>query len=132
MELTASNVHTVLVDCLRPGLTNETTTVEGIINSFRFSVDKLKYYSKSINKMLDQLPFEFREDKGGGWSFLQAGITNKGIQWGDQREMEILFALGLAIGSVITTVPRKEWKTLPGGMPYYAVLNEEHRHPIPD
>jgi hypothetical protein len=71
--------------------------------------------------LLNELPSSFKKDIGGGWSFLQACETKDGVQWGEHRNMEQLFVLGMALGKVRYCLPRDLWQVLPGGMPYLVI-----------
>ena len=70
--------------------------------------------------MLSDLPAEFHQEWGGGWSFLNACRTRSGKQW-THVEMEKLFVLGLGIEMVVCCLDREFWSSLPGGVPYYMV-----------
>ena len=73
--------------------------------------------------MLENLPLDFQENSGGGMSFLKACDDQEGNQWtGLHRRMEELFVLGTGLGKVKCLMPRELWAALPGGMPYYVVL----------
>ena len=72
--------------------------------------------------MLSHLPTGFHKSGGGGWSFLQACQDDNDVQWtGEHRTMDMLFALGQALGYVALALPREMWAALPGGMPYFVV-----------
>ncbi len=124
MKLTANNVTTILRDCLfKDGESQDNPIfVEGLVSDFGFHPKRIESHKENIIDMLSQLPENFRIDKGGGWSFLQACDDNNGNQWGEHRNMEALFVLGLAIQKVKLVTPKEMWPALPGGMPYYAIL----------
>jgi len=125
MKLTSENVENVFMDSLCPTLEfdGEGITVEGIIANYRFDARKIKQYENDIESMLSELPDEFKEDVGGGWSFLNSCVDRNGHQWTDfHQRMEQLFCLGLATGKVVCQTTRDLWKILPGGMPYYMIL----------
>jgi hypothetical protein len=123
MELTSKNVSEVFSDCLFKDGEDTTFAVkaEGIINDFGFNPERLVSHKEEIKSMLLQLPKEFKQSSGGGMSFLQACMDEKGYQWGEHRDMEQLFALGIAAELCICLMPRELWIALPGGMPYYVV-----------
>lgn len=135
MELTAANVEATLVDCLPKGTSEEaqaeiekgTVVVgEGIVRSYALVKDKLEEHRGEIRDMLGQLPYAFRLTIGGGWSFLQACMTEKGDQWtGMHQTMDQLFILGVATEQAKLLVPRDKWDMLPGGMPYYQILDTD-------
>lgn len=130
MELTAANVEVALRDCLFTDDISEeermakTVKVEGILHDFGFDPVKLAKNKEDILSMLLQLPDEFMQSKGGGWTFLNACYRQDQVQWtGLHLIMEYLFVLGMAIGKVRLCVPREVWNWFPGGMPYYVVLD---------
>lgn len=99
--------------------------VEGILNKFGFHPERLESHRTEIEEMLMQLPDEFKQSIGGGWSFLQACMDRDGNQWtGLHRRMDQLFSLGIALGKVKNQLPRELWEALPGGMPYFVVLDK--------
>lgn len=129
----ADVVDTLVRECLyrpdeieTPGEPPEGAIVaEGIIANFGFNPDRLEANRDEIVEQLSTLPIEFftgERGGGGGWSFLQACLDNKGEQWtGFHPTMEALFALGMAIDVVACPMPREFWEVLPGGVPYYVV-----------
>lgn len=127
MKLTAQNLEAVFIDRLfkegedasNPAMAN------GIVSNFGFHRERLASHADDIQTMLDELPDDFREGKGGGMSFLNACMTRDGHQWGEHRNMEQLFALGTASGKAKLLMPRDMWGFLPGGMPYYSVVATE-------
>lgn len=96
--------------------------IKGVINGYLLNPDRVKEKKPQIDAMLVQLPDEFMKSKGGGWSFLQACETRDGELWGQHVDIEALVVLGIAAGSVEYLAPREMWGSLPGGMPYFAVL----------
>lgn len=131
MELTAINVHDVMEYCedrdpfgLRPVWADDAgplVWVDGIVNRFRLSGNRLEEKRADIEAMLRQLPPQFMVAGGGGWSFLQACLRADSVHWGEHPDMERLFALGLGIGVVVEPLPREIWNALPGSMPYYVI-----------
>lgn len=131
MELTSANVEAVLVDCLfKDGIPQDemmakAVLVEGIMNKWGFDPEKLEKHRQDIWDMLNQLPDEFFQTKGGGMSFLNACVNKAGEQWGEHPSMDKLFSLGQGIKAVQCALPRDFWSALPGGMPYYTVLDKK-------
>ena len=129
--ITAEKVSEIFEDCL---FENEEVIegkpiiapveVEGIISRFGFHPDRIKKHTEEIIELLNELPDTFKEKSGGGWSFLQACNDNKGRQWGEHNNMEQLVSLGIAIGKVKYCMPKEMWSILPGGMPYFVILEE--------
>lgn len=126
-KLTAERVEAVFMDCLfRDG---EDTTAHVLANGITVTVGfhpgRLGGHKADIEEMLSQLPDPFMKSKGGGYSFLSACEDRNGVQWGQHRNMEQLFQLGIGIGKVICLMPRDMWSVLPGGMPYYVVEDDK-------
>ncbi len=133
MELTDSNVESVVKDCLydddevrnlKSGeLPQGMVVVESLTaTKFGFNPERLNKRKDDIKSMLSQLPDEFMQGKGDGWSFLNACTRKDGTQWtGSHRIVDILFVLGQAIGCAKITLDRSLWMLLPGGVPYFIV-----------
>jgi len=97
--------------------------VEAIVNNFVFHSERVKKYTDEIVSFLDELPDKFKSSIGGGWSFVNACMDKHGNQWGEHRNMEQLFALGIAIGKAKFMIPRRMWSIFPGGVPYVAYMD---------
>lgn len=121
--LTADNVRIVFENCLYNE--GEDTTghipVEAVINKFGLNPARVESNKCRIGTLLDQLPDDFKVSGGGGMSFLQACLTQKGDQWGEHVNIEQLLVLGIAAGYAKFLLSRNMWDILPGGMPYFAV-----------
>ncbi len=125
-ELTSQNVTDIFKKCLCSGSEpdSEIIVVEGIVSSAEFSEGKIEEHKHEILEMLLQLPEEFMASKGGGWSFLNACLTNTGSMWTSLHQvMEQLFLLGMGAELVVCLTPRDIWYAFPGGVPYYQVLD---------
>ena len=122
--LTPSRVQEILVECLfKEGEPTENHVVgEGVMFSAGLHPERLAAHKEEILSLLHQLPDDFREDKGGGWSFLQACMTRDGRQWGEHRNIDELLVLGTATGQAKILSLRETWGLLPGGMPYFSVV----------
>lgn len=100
--------------------------VEGIVWNVVFKKSKLDEHADLIMRMLLELPIPFRQSGGGGWSFLNACDDRHGNQWtGFHETMGMLFMLGQGIDKVTCPLPRDMWNVLPGGMPYYIIMDRE-------
>ena len=121
MKLNPDRVTKVVRECLFRDGEDSTVRVEvqGIMNQFGFHPGRLEEHREEIVSMLEELPDQFREELGGGWSFLKACMDRHGEQWGNHPDMELLFVLGIGIGRVRCVLPREQWNLFPGGMPYY-------------
>ena len=99
--------------------------VDGITRKFGFHPERIAARKAEIIELLNELPSQFHEKMGGGWSFMKACVDRHGTQWtGMQLRVEELFCLGMAVHRVVCLVPRDLWPALPGGMPYYMVTEE--------
>ena len=130
MELTSDNVQQTMRKCLFQDNedTSKAVKISGIAATYGFNPDSLEKNKKDISDMLSQLPTQFHQGTGDGWSFLNACDDNKGNQWtGLHSVMDELFCLGLGIKRVRYLMPREMWTALPGGMPYLVVLKEEEK-----
>ena len=132
--LTAENVEATYAACLYTDeetagwdgtaetLPEGTIVTEGVISQTGFHGGRIEEHRQDILDMLADLPHSFRADAGGGWSFLNACMTENGEQWtGFHQTQDRLFQLGMAIGAVKYALPRSMWEVLPGGMPYLVV-----------
>lgn len=102
--------------------TDNAVRVEGIVHSFGYHPERLESHREEIRAMLKELPEQFQETGGGGWSFLQLCVDKNGRQWGEHLYMEALICLAMGLGMAKCQMPREIWPVLPGGMPYYVVL----------
>ena len=120
--LTAEMVEQTFAACIA----DEGIEVEGIVHSVIFDKGRIADHADLIASLLFELPEQFRQSSGGGWSFLNACDDRNGNQWtGLHQTMEQLFLLGLAAGLVECQLPRDMWEILPGGMPYYVVKDSQ-------
>ena len=84
MDLTNENVEAVFKDCLNEN--DDHIMVRGITMNAGLSDVRVARHRADIDAMLDQLPEEFHEGAGGGWSFLNACNDRMGRQWtGEHR-----------------------------------------------
>jgi hypothetical protein len=83
---------------------------------------------ESVREILSQLPVAFME-KNGGASALKATVNADNYRWGDARNVDELVTLGVGCGYVEFLSPRGSWKNLPGGVPYFKVLEERKEVP---
>ena len=135
MELTAENVNETFMKCLfkddeikdlKEGEIPEGAVLtKGVMAHVGFHPERLEQEKNNISAMLMQLPKQFREKEGGGWSFLNACNNKDGDQWTDfHKTMDELVCLGIGSGYVEFQLPREMWKMLPGGVPYFMI--KEH------
>jgi hypothetical protein len=124
--LTAKRVVEILTGCLFSDDENikEYVKAGSIMHTFAFDPGKLRQYKDEIIMLLNELPEGFKAEVGGGQSFLNACVDKHGNHWAEHPTMDALFSLGIAIGKVTVPFPRKMWRSLPGGVPYYIILSE--------
>ena len=125
LVLDPEKVEAIFLDCvLKEGERDPNLIVaEGIVidHTVAFSPERVENHRDQIEKLLDELPDDFKIT-GGGMSFLRAGEDKHGHQWtGLQIRMEQLIQLGIAIGKAEYQLPRDVWAVLPGGVPYILV-----------
>lgn len=127
-KLTSEKVHQIMLDSLYDSEStnyDDAILVEGITMNIGFNPVKLNSHYDEIIGLLNELPEQFHEEIGGGWSFLEACVDKNGNHWGEHRNMEELFLLGMAIEKVIYLFPREMWCILPGGVPYLMIKKDE-------
>lgn len=121
MELTSENVESILKECLAgddPDF-GSPVEVEGIVNNYLLDAWKVESHREDIKSMVEQLPTEFLQDGGGGWSFLNLCMRADGVQWtGLHWVQEMLYALANVLGMAKIQLPREIWSALPGNVPY--------------
>lgn len=124
LPLTAARVEEIFMDCLFKD--GEATDVhvpgEGVMLRVGFHPERLAGHRDAIRALLQCLPDEFHDNKGGGTSFLNACMTREGEQWAEHRNIDQLLALGVATGQATVLLPRSMWGALPGGVPYFSVV----------
>lgn len=130
MELTAKNVEEIFTQALftkdediADPRYNNIMNGEAVMATYGFNGNRLEPRKEDVRAMLMQLPDNFFQSKGGGWSFLQACMRSDGVQWGEHRSIDMLVALGNALGLVKFALPRDMWEVLPGGMPYFIIID---------
>lgn len=126
-KLNSAAVEKVFMDCLFNEGEDTTNHVvsDGIVTKVGFNPRRLEAHREEVLEMLIELPDEFKQSGGGGWSFLNACMTKDGRQWGEHSNMEQLFQLGNALGLSAWQMPRDMWNILPGGMPYVVVKDKQ-------
>lgn len=126
-KITAKKVNSIFLKCLfkEEEETANQIQAQGIVTNVGFHPERLRSHKEEIAVLLNELPENFRQSGGGGWSFLQACDDKHGNQWtGLHRDMEQLFLMGLATSQVVCLMPKDMWEALPGGMPYYMITSE--------
>lgn len=126
-RLTAENVERIFIACLGSHMDcgKDMVKVRGITFSVLLKKDALAQHTDEIVATLEELPPQFHEHHGGGYTFLSGHLTRDDRQWGEHTHVEQLIVLGIGIGRVKFPLPRNMWDTLPGGMPYFMVTTEQ-------
>ena len=127
-KLNAKRVNEIVIDCLfrdnELGDTSKAVLAPCIIHTFGFHPERLEQHKQEIIELLEELPATFKtqgEGHGGGMSFLNACVDKHDEFWGEHKDMEALFGLGIAVGYARFVMPPQFWSAFPGGMPYIAV-----------
>lgn len=90
-KLTPQRVTAVFIDCLFSDGEDTSKHVEakGITVDVGFDPERLTSHKSEIEEMLNELPNEFQQSGGGGWTFLNACNDKNGHQWTDlQRTVQ--------------------------------------------
>jgi hypothetical protein len=132
--LRADVVHNIFVDCLyredeMRGISihelAESAHGHGVVHKVvPLHPERLATHKEEINDLLDELHNDFKE----GMSFLKMPFDKHNHQWGEHPNCEELLILGDAIGRIEFCLPRDMWSALPGGVPYFFLLDREGNH----
>lgn len=130
-KLSADRVSRTFRECLfteeeaaAPGAKATAVVGDGVMHKIGFHPARLAAADTAIAEMLGELPSEFMAAAGGGWSFLNACNDRHGDLWtGKHATIDLLLSLGLASGRCQYVMPREMWSILPGGMPYFVVVD---------
>lgn len=130
-KLTAGKVHAIVKDSMYkdaelagkpPGAVPEDAiVVEGIVRTFSFHPERLMSHRQEVEELLAELPLKFREENGGGWTFLNMVLDKDDYQWGEQVSAEELMCLGIGLELMTNLLPRDVWPALSGGVPYLCI-----------
>lgn len=128
MKLLPQTVSNIFFECLFKEDEDNSIAIEsyGVTIDVGFHPERIERHKEKIVNLLNELPLEFCEATGGGFSFLAACNDKNGEQWtGFHAVMEQLFLLGMAAKRVKCLLPRDMWYMLPGSMPYYVVTAKD-------
>lgn len=126
--LTGDRVHTLLGECLSSADSRDVAVIHGVSRTFSVDLNKIAAAKSEIGQMLMQMADNFMldGDKAGGWSFLNACVDRRGVQWTDLHStVEELVVLGMASGLAFYTFSRDIWEVLPGGVPFFTIRGYE-------
>ena len=125
--LTADRVNATVRDVLfRPDelnskgqpIVDSVVMVDGFLEPWGFHAERLEDNRNTIKKLLMEIPDEFFDVGGGGWSCKNLCKNNKGEDWTDSELIiEALVYLGLATGYLEYCHPKSEWRKI-AGSPY--------------
>ncbi len=79
-KLTAKNVENIFINCCSSGFNNDSIAGKGVLSRYFFNRKKINAAKNIIVSFLKQLPDEFQQSKGGGWSFLNAYVDKNNNQ----------------------------------------------------
>src|SRR5258708_3941915 len=98
MKLTTEAVQDLMRECMftEGEPTDNPITAQGVVLNVGFHRERLEAAKPKIKELLAELPEQFHQETGGGWSFLNACETKEGIQWGEHRDIDALLCLGIA------------------------------------
>lgn len=129
MKLTSENVDKVFCDCIygecddRQEALLKGKLVKGVMLNVAFNPEKIEKHRDDIKDMLSQLPLAFRQEDGGGWSFIKMCVDAEGNQWTSvHKQMDAIVCLGLATEDLRFCLPREMWKVFQDGMPYVQIF----------
>lgn len=129
-KISAKRILEIFNGCMfdkTPEIGTKFIGVHGVHVNVGFNPERVNEYKNEIIVYLDQLSDEFKEESGGGMSFIKVPFTKDDEQWGEQIDGDRLMMLGMAIGRVKYLIEeRLMWKMFPGGVPYYVITKEEY------
>jgi hypothetical protein len=126
----AKKVNDIFLDCLfrddeivdgEPVV--HAVVVEGVAHKYGFHCNRLQSNRQAVVEQIKTLPDTFKVNGGGGWSFLNLCIDNKGQQWAEQITAEKLLCLALGLRLASYCLQRDLWSALPGQVPYVVFKN---------
>ena len=77
-----------------------TIIVHGVMNNFGFDPERVEEHAPLVRQLLEQLDEDFRQETGGGASFLKGGTRHDGALWGEHTVVELLMCMGIATGDM--------------------------------
>lgn len=95
--------------------------------SLVFIKDKIMKFKDEVKAYLNLLPDEFKDEKGGGYTFLNSVVDKNGNQWGGQASADELFCLGTALGLSKYIGSGLMLMAFPGHVPYVTVYQAEQK-----
>lgn len=112
-----NRVEALLNECLCDAGSGD--VIKAVLHDYEVDRSRAQGHRAEIVGMLDQLPDQFMDNGGGGWSFLNLCEDKDGRLWtGLHWTCEKLCVLADALGLLIYPFPREVWSALPGNLPY--------------
>ena len=100
---------------------NEFTEARGVLGHVGFHPNRLEEQRAQVQAWLAQLPDNFKDGLGGGWSFLQMCQTADGEHWtGLPKVCDELVMMGIGL-NLCSVIMREVAEALPGGVPYILI-----------
>jgi len=96
--------------------------VHGLVSAYSLHKERLELHRPQVIYWLGLLHETFRQN---GWTFLQVPFLANGIQWGSQKDADILMVLGMGLELVYPLLPRELDSSLAGGLPYFKFVGIE-------
>ena len=88
---------------------------DGVKSISVFNSERVNTYREEVSSLFDRII----PDNCQAMSFLDLCTDKNGELWtGEHSTVDLLLQLGVATGDVEYLIPRNEWYSLPGGMPY--------------
>lgn len=119
-------VHTTFLNSLftdeevAEGITHF-TEAKGIMLHVGFHPQRLEEQRSQVVEWLSQLPDNFKDSLGGGWTFLHFHTLANGEQWTSFHKVcDELITLGIGL-KLCSVLLREVSSELPGGVPYIIV-----------
>ena len=123
MLLNPERIHEIFNDCLFKDTEShsEYLPAKGLTMSVGFHPERTEKYASEVYEICMNLPTEFQEKTGGGYSFLYMCMDKDGNHCMEQPTAQELLLLGIATGWMSILMPRDFWPMLPGGVPFVVV-----------
>ena len=87
-----------------------------------FNWPKLLEHKAELVDYFNEVDDVFKEQIGGGYSFLNLCVDKDGKLWGEQKTCDEFVTLGIGLGICDYLIDdRSLWCTFPGGVPYIIV-----------
>ena len=93
--------------------------VQTAMQYLAFNKARLENHRAAVVDMIREIPNEFIDTVGGGWSLINLPLRKDGVQWGEQWNADLFFGIAKGLGLAGFCIDDREmWVNLPGGLPY--------------